>query len=165
MQRRTIVFVTVGIFALGSCVAIAQGRAEGSNQGIGAGAYHGGGGYYGGHYGYRPGYNGGWGGYRGWYGPGLGIYIGAPWYWGSGFPYYPYAGNAAYPAYVVPSSAFVGAYESYPETIEPQSDVEQEPAPSAYWFYCTDPAGYYPYIQRCQAAWMRVTPENVPPGQ
>ena len=36
------------------------------------------------------------------------------------------------------------------------------PAPSQYWYYCTDPAGYYPYVQNCTKAWMQVVPQNDP---
>jgi hypothetical protein len=40
----------------------------------------------------------------------------------------------------------------------------QEPrTPTSYWYYCTDPAGYYPYVQRCKVAWTPVVPQNVPP--
>ena len=41
----------------------------------------------------------------------------------------------------------------------------QEGAPSAnnYWYYCTDPAGYFPYVQSCNKAWMPVVPQAVPP--
>jgi len=194
MQRRAILFVTVAVFALASSLAVAQGRGGGGNQsgggGGGGGAYQGGGGggaggyhgtpsgggyrggyggYYGGHYGYRSGYYGGWRGYGGWYGPGVGIYLGAPWYWGAwgvgAYPYYPYAGYGGYPAYVAPAPAYVGEWQNYTQPMESQSYVQQQPAPSAYWYYCADPAGYYPYIPRCQAGWTRVTPQNVPPGQ
>ncbi|MGZ5575376.1 MAG: hypothetical protein ACXWEV_00735 [Methylobacter sp.] len=38
--------------------------------------------------------------------------------------------------------------------IDPQPDG-QEPG---YWYYCTNPAGYYPYIRQCSAAWQKVIP-------
>jgi hypothetical protein len=31
-----------------------------------------------------------------------------------------------------------------------------------YWYYCTDPAGYYPYVQNCSKAWMQVVPQADP---
>jgi hypothetical protein len=39
-----------------------------------------------------------------------------------------------------------------------------DPAANAanYWYYCTDPAGYFPYIQNCSRAWMQVVPQNLP---
>jgi hypothetical protein len=31
------------------------------------------------------------------------------------------------------------------------------------WFYCTSPAGYYPYVQSCTKPWMRVVPDATQP--
>lgn len=31
-----------------------------------------------------------------------------------------------------------------------------------WWYYCTQPAGYYPYVQQCPAGWIQVSPR--PPG-
>ena len=31
-----------------------------------------------------------------------------------------------------------------------------------YWYYCTEPAGYYPYVQNCSRNWLQVVPQNVP---
>jgi hypothetical protein len=30
--------------------------------------------------------------------------------------------------------------------------------PPAYWYYCQNPPGYYPYIKDCPAGWMTVVP-------
>lgn len=30
--------------------------------------------------------------------------------------------------------------------------------PSAYWYYCRRPAGYYPQVRRCPSGWMQVVP-------
>ena len=32
-----------------------------------------------------------------------------------------------------------------------------------YWYYCTDPPGYYPYVTNCRAAWLPVVPHDPPP--
>ena len=32
---------------------------------------------------------------------------------------------------------------------------------SNLWYYCTEPAGYYPYVQTCNRAWIPVTPPSV----
>jgi hypothetical protein len=37
--------------------------------------------------------------------------------------------------------------------------------PSNFWYYCTDPAGYFPYVQNCSRPWMQVVPQNVPGAQ
>jgi hypothetical protein len=38
--------------------------------------------------------------------------------------------------------------------------VQPEPSPQQpyYWYYCPNPAGYYPYIQVCPPGWMTVVP-------
>jgi hypothetical protein len=32
------------------------------------------------------------------------------------------------------------------------------PRPSNYWYYCTNPDGYYPYIKQCGSGWQKVAP-------
>jgi hypothetical protein len=114
----------------------------------GGGGYYRGGGWYGGWYG--PGWN--WG----WYGSGVGIAIGGPSYWGA----WPYPYYAPYP-YYYPYSTFPYPV-SDPDRYVQQTPDEAPPAQSAYWYYCTEPAGYYPYIQKCSRPWMQVLPQNVP---
>ena len=43
---------------------------------------------------------------------------------------------------------------------------QEPPAPQgAYWYYCPNPPGYYPYIRDCPAGWMTVVPPGAgPPG-
>ena len=69
-----------------------------------------------------------------------------PWWW-DGYPYYyPYS----YPSPLV--------LQSGPETyIEPQ-------APEQFWYYCSDPSGYYPYVNRCARGWLKVVPAPAPAG-
>ena len=135
------------------------------------GAYHGGyyrGGYYPGYYpGYRPWV--GWGGWRygypgygygwgyGWgygYGAGLALSIGAPWGW---------YGPAA--AYVMPSWVPMNVAVLPSPTVE-ELAVEAPAAPQAaprqpgYWYYCTEPAGYYPYVNQCSRPWIAVEPNS-----
>ncbi len=117
-----------------------------------------GGGYYGRpYYGYPgryPGY-GYWGGWGGW-GWGLGLGLG----WGWSYPY-----SWAYP--YTPTTLIV-ENDSTPLTfIEKEQAVvpaTQDLPPTHYWFYCTEPAGYYPYVQRCTLPWMMVLPQ-VPTDQ
>jgi hypothetical protein len=110
--------------------------------------------HYGGHY--RGHYGGGYYGYRGWYGPGIGIYYGSPWYWGwpwyaGAYPYYPYYPYGAYSVYDAPPTVYV-------EQSPAASGDEAPSAPANLWYYCTDPAGYYPYVQNCRAPWVKVVP-------
>lgn len=63
-----------------------------------------------------------------------------------------------------------GAWYFYPWRIEPYPDPYQPPivvlppydAPPQYWYYCANPAGYYPYVPQCPVGWQRVpaTPPN-----
>ncbi|MGH7384698.1 MAG: hypothetical protein ACREKG_05910 [Candidatus Rokuibacteriota bacterium] len=72
-----------------------------------------------------------------------------PYYYGS--PYYPYYyGYAPPPVVVTPPPVVV--------TPPPTSYVER--APTQYWHYCQDPAGYYPEVQQCPGGWVRVRPRS-----
>lgn len=122
-----------------------------------------GGGFSGGHAGMgsggRGGFGGGKGGYRGGYGHGYGrgygyyggFYGGVyfdPWLFG-----YPWGYEAAYPDVVV----MPGSTQTYIEqgTLPQQSGVPQA-VRSSDWYYCQNPAGYYPYVKTCSNGWQRV---------
>jgi hypothetical protein len=98
----------------------------------------------------------------GYWGPRAGVYVGAPAYWG-GWPY-TYAWGAAYAVPYAVAPIVVNA--------APAPQVIVQPAPAApadsYWYYCTQPAGYFPYVQNCSQPWMKVVPQvpgssNTPP--
>lgn len=143
--------------------------------------YYAGGGYHGGAWvGYRPGWGGAyyrpgwgaWGAYRapyyGYYGFGLaaGAAIGwsianpwwpapawsAPWY---GYPaaYYPYAGVALAAPLVE---------QVYVEQPQVAAAEPAHPKSPGHWYYCTAPAGYYPYVNTCTRPWIAVTPQPAP---
>jgi len=89
----------------------------------------------------------GWG--TGYWGPRAGVYIGAPAFWGA----WPYAWGASY---AVPYPVAPVVINSAP----PQVVVQPAPAAAeSYWYYCTQPAGYYPYVQNCSQPWMKVVPQ------
>jgi hypothetical protein len=69
----------------------------------------------------------------------VGIGVG-PW-WGDPYYYAPY--YAPPPVYVAPPPYMPPAY------VPPTSYV----APAAMWYYCDDPAGYYPYVKNCYGPW------------
>jgi hypothetical protein len=103
------------------------------------GGYHGGfhGGYHGGGW-----HHGGWG-----WGVGVGFYD--PW-WPGYYPgYYPYS-----------------YYAEPPVTVIQQAPVVQAPAPVApatpTYYYCDNPAGYYPYVQQCTQPWRPVAAQPAP---
>ena len=85
----------------------------------------------------------------------VGVFIGvplatAPFFYGPRY-YYP-------PAYYT----YPPAYYPYPASMldTPPAYIEQAPQASAqlapgYWYYCTDPAGYYPSVQTCAGGWQQ----------
>lgn len=162
MNRRLVTLAALTLFAIASSTAMAQGHG-GAGFHTGGAGWHGGGHYYAGGHGY-------YGGWRGAYwGPSVGFYLGGPAYWG-GWPNaysYPYGyGYAPYTSYALTSPTVV--------YVEPQVDVATPPAqsvasplpapgnpapPPTFWFYCTKPAGYYPYVPKCSRAWLPVVPQ------
>ena len=118
---------------------------------------HGGGGHRGGWHG-GGGHGGGWHGGHGWGSPRVGIGIGIGPYWGLyGGPYWggywrPYA--YGYP-YAYPPVVTVPSTQVY---VQPSAPAAAQPPPSASWYYCDNPRGYYPYVQQCPGGWRAVAP-------
>lgn len=75
----------------------------------------------------------------------------SPWYYGPHY-YYPYYGP---PVVIVPSSP--------PTYIERGPDQAEPSLTPGYWYYCTQPKGYYPYVKECPGGWEQVAPQ--PPAQ
>ncbi len=102
----------------------------GGFHGAGLGALHGGG-----FHGHTAGLHNGFGGDQGhWYhGSHNGRY---GWWWGDGLGWsnYPYA---------------VG-WDNY------DYDNYSQPYANQTWYYCSDPAGYYPYVTQCNTSWQAV---------
>ena len=179
MARRVLISLAVVALVLGSTAATAQPRGGGGggapaggasgrgpgggpSGGPGGGAWHGGGGY-GGNWHGGGGYGGNWHGggwYGGWYGPSVGLYLGSPYWWG-GWPYY-YPYGYGWPYGYGYGYSYSAPYAYVPR--EPSVYIEEAPQTAAphYWYYCTSPAGYYPYVQRCTKPWMTVLPQDVP---
>jgi hypothetical protein len=45
-----------------------------------------------------------------------------------------------------------------------EEEVKSQGPGSNYWYYCRDPAGYYPDAQTCPSGWLQVVPtETAPP--
>ncbi len=110
-----------------------------------------------------------WGPGWGWWGPGWSSW-GPGWGWGWG----PGWSNWGAGSVVVVQSApiSVGPLWADPALQTPQF-IEQDPAtpapsapatsPTGFWYYCTQPAGYFPYVKECREPWLKVIP--APPGQ
>ena len=44
-----------------------------------------------------------------------------------------------------------------PAVVPPPQTAYAAPQPQAQqWYYCSNPAGYYPYVQNCSAGWQAV---------
>lgn len=142
--------VCIGLSGATAIPALAQhgGGFSGHAGGFsGHGGYSGGhysGGHYAGHGAYGGGYHGGWGGHwhggwgGGWYG---GVYVN-PWWYADAYPYYAYPDVAIAPA--APVAQVYAAPNSAPV------------ASQGTWYYCQNPAGYYPYIKNCGGGWQQV---------
>ena len=101
-------------------------------------------------------HGGGWHGGGWWGGPRVGIGIGPYWgpYWG------PYGGSYAYPygypyGYAYPPVVAAPSTQVY---IQPAPQASVQLPPSASWYYCDNPRGYYPYVQQCPGGWRAVAP-------
>lgn len=79
----------------------------------------------------------------------------APYYYR---PYYGYGGYMPPPYYppvvVVPATP--------PVYIQQPSTTPSTPSPETnYWYYCENPAGYYPYVKKCPGGWLQVSPRPI----
>ena len=79
-----------------------------------------------------------------------GIY--PPFWWGYGYPFYPFYDYGDYGNYpdhryynYDPGSSYYGNYPDYGYGSQP--DARQT------WYYCSDPAGYYPSVTHCNTVW------------
>ena len=83
----------------------------------------------------------------------FGIYL-APSF---GWRYYP-------PPYYYPPTYYYPPAYYYPPPQPPPVYIErplaEQAPPQAYWYYCTDPEGYYPTIQECPGGWLKVLPQT-----
>ncbi len=62
-----------------------------------------------------------------------------------------------------PSGGVRGGTIAPPVVVQssPTTYIQQEPAAPAYWYYCQNPQGYYPYVTQCLGGWLTV----IPPAQ
>jgi hypothetical protein len=103
-----------------------------------------------------------WGGghWRGhFYGPRLGLYIGAPLLWSSLYWGYPYGYGYYYPRTVIyreveryPQSYPEGYLEPAPTTEVPRTEGAPTRAP-AYMNYCDSAKAYFPKVTSCPEGW------------
>jgi len=92
---------------------------------------------------------------HGWHGN-VGIYLAPPLL---GWRYYPP------PPYYYPPSYYYPPPPIYVSPPQPSVYIERPPAesvppPQNYWYYCTDPEGYYPTVKECPGGWLKVLPQT-----
>lgn len=95
-----------------------------------------------------------WRGGHWWHGPWHGR---TGWWWFAGGAWYFYDSPVyPYPGYVSDYYADDDYYDN--------DNTPDYGAPSGYsWYYCQNPPGYYPYVQRCNTQWQAV-PAGAPQG-
>jgi hypothetical protein len=149
MNRRSLSAIAIAL-ALGLAwtapADAARGGTGGARSGGGhSGSAHGSGGHAGNH---------GNGGFRNH--ARAGVFVGGPLF-AFGFPfavtslYGPFGHFDAYPP-MLPEPAQSPAY------IEMPGSADAPRKATSYWYYCSDPSGYYPYIQHCPGGWQQVAP-------
>jgi hypothetical protein len=143
----------LAIAALGLCTVATLANARpphGGGRHAGPPVIHPGGGYRPFYPGYRPVYP-GW--RAGYWRPG-------PAYWSP----WPYAWSAAVALPYTVAPLVLNTAPVAPVVMQPAPDLHA----TSYWYYCTQPAGYFPYVQQCAQPWMKVVPQapgsqNTPP--
>lgn len=97
------------------------------------------------------------------YGPRVGVFIGPPVVFG-GFGYgAPVYGSSFYgpslygaPYYGYPYYAPPAVVAATPPVYVQQGGQPVDPSTQASWYYCADPAGYYPTVADCPGGWQAV---------
>jgi hypothetical protein len=90
---------------------------------------------------------------HGWHGHGrvgVGVVVGAPFFWRPWHyppPYY-------YPPVVIERPAPPVYIEQSPPPVESRPQTRY----AGYWYYCQSPSGYYPEVRECPGGWVKVPP-------
>jgi hypothetical protein len=147
MLKRVVLGVLVAVLTLGWAGLAEAGSRHHGGRGHGGGGHHKSsyrqhGGYYGGYY----------GGHRG----------GHHYYYGHDDRYAYYYYGALLAPLVLSTLTSWGAPRQAAAPAPASAYIEQQ-GQGGYWYYCTDPAGYHPYIQECPQGWMQVVPPSGPP--
>jgi hypothetical protein len=85
------------------------------------------------------------------------------WWWNSGGswffydqPTYPYPGYVS--NYYYSDDLYDGGDDGYAGDDDQGYDSAAPGDGGYYWYYCSNPAGYYPYVKSCRGPWRAVTP-------
>ena len=189
MKHRKLLVTVLGAALFLFVAGVASAQHGGGGHGGAGGGWSGGGGWHGGGGGMQ---GGGWHGGSGWQGGGwhggsnwhggnwhgggcwncgwrgnFGVWFGAYW-WPAYYPYYGYG----YPSYGYPYYSAAPAYVDAGPQVYIQRDtgpIEGGVPPAAQnqgqytYYYCSDPAGYYPQVANCNRPWTKVVPNSPPP--
>jgi hypothetical protein len=91
----------------------------------------------------------------------FGFYFGGPMFHDP-WPYYRSYRPWPPPYYYEPRTVIIE--REPPVYIQRQATQPPSPAPTA-WFYCPNPAGYYPHVPNCSQSWVPVDPATLPPSR
>jgi hypothetical protein len=128
--------------ALGTAAAVLLCLAAFSQSNLAHAGPHGGGGFHsGGGFRVGGGFHGGFGGFHGAFHPAFGGFHGGEFH-DSRFHGGRFFGGVGLGGYY----PFYGGYSGY-----------AQPSYSQTWYYCSDPAGYYPYVTQCYTGWQAVS--------
>ena len=83
------------------------------------------------------------------------IWVGPGWWGPWGYPYYYSFYSYSYPYYAEPPILSRSRHQFMYSRTSQQEE-------SDYWYFCTKPQGYYPYIKRCPGGWLKVVPSAPP---
>lgn len=88
----------------------------------------------------------------------FGFYSGYPYY---GYPFYRspfYSPFYDYPYYS--PAPVIAVPPPPPTTYIEQSRPNSQEYPEGYWYYCSEPQGYYPYVKDCHQEWQQIEPNS-----
>ena len=149
----------LALFAAVALLLGGVGAASAQMHGGGNGGWHGGGGgWHGGHFNNGRFFH---GGRFNSFHTNFRVFIGGPAFWW-GAPYYAYSYNYPYSYYDGSYASPVYGDPGPTSYIQQYGETWVQSSAGEYWYYCTDPAGYYPQVRNCARGWLKVVPDGSP---
>ncbi len=89
--------------------------------------------------------------------PRVGVYVGpGPYWWGPRYVYPGWAYPPPYPsAYYVPPPVVVSPP---PQVVYVERPAEPAAPAAGFWYWCSEPQGWYPQVTECAPGWQPVPP-------
>ena len=85
--------------------------------------------------------------------PSVFIGVGPAFWWGPAYPYWWYYPPPPYYVYDPPTVVV-----QEPLVYVQQPAPPPAPSPQSHWYYCPNAGAYYPSVQTCPEAWIKVSP-------